>query len=182
MTRDEVKTIVALFKTAFPQWKLDDPTNTVNTWAVLMSDYDYRTMQMAVKRFMATSNSAFPPSIPQLIEQYRICLNGEIADAAEEWANVRKAIGRAYYYASAEFEKLSPIAQKVVGSPDVLRTWSQQSMESMSAIEGRFVKAYKECANREREVLSLSPQFRSVLEQKVQEQKALCDSLSPSTP
>ena len=40
------------------------------------------------------------------------------------WAEVRRAVKRSIYFAKDEFDDLSPLVQKTVGSYETLREWA----------------------------------------------------------
>ena len=71
MTRDEVKKTLAVIKSFYPSWKIEDPALAVEAWTMMLEDYDYNQIQWAVKRYTFTDKSGFAPSIGQLIGELR---------------------------------------------------------------------------------------------------------------
>ena len=61
-----------MVQAAFPNYKPPDKTVAVNTWFLMLSDYPYQQVQMALKAYIATDTSGFAPSIGQIIDKMQM--------------------------------------------------------------------------------------------------------------
>jgi hypothetical protein len=64
---------------------------------------------------------------------------------AEAWALVRKAASNSFYgQAAKEFDKLPPILQRLVGTPNQLRDWGMMdSNEFNTVVASNFQRSYR---------------------------------------
>lgn len=166
MTRDECKQIIMIIDAAYPNFKVNDLTGTINVWHALLEDYDYKSIQMGLKVYIATSGSAFGPSVSELIAASRKPLELAETDAVTAWQEVRKAIRDSYYHAEDHFEKFPEAVKKVVGSPSQLRSWGQMESEKVdTVIWNNFKKSYETTQSRNREINSLPVGIRGLIQQ-----------------
>lgn len=142
MTRDEAKVIVASIKSLYPNWKLDDPKLTIDTWAVVLEDYDAKAIQYALKRFALTDKSGFPPSIGQLVGQLREATENGKLSGLEAWSLVHRAIRNSAYNSVREYEALPQTVQRAVGSPENLKAWALSDIDSTSVLQSNFLRIY----------------------------------------
>ena len=63
MTREETKTIIRVLMAAYPNFKPESLTETVQIWHMMLEDVDYKLISLAVKSYIRTNNSGFAPSI-----------------------------------------------------------------------------------------------------------------------
>ena len=160
MTRDEAKVIVASIKSLYPNWKLEDPKLTVDTWAVVLEDYDYKAIQYAVKRFALTDKSGFPPSIGQLIGQLQEASENGGLSGMEAWGLVLRAIRNSAYNSETEFANLPKTVQRAVGSPNTLRSWALTDIDSTSVLQSNFLRIYASVVESERKESVLPERMR----------------------
>lgn len=59
MTREEILTLLATVRAAYPNTKIADPNGTVNSWMLMFSEYDAGDVYKAAKAHMA-KNRFFP--------------------------------------------------------------------------------------------------------------------------
>lgn len=149
MTRDEAKVIVASIKSLYPNWKLDDPKLTIDTWAVVLEDYDAKAIQYALKRFALTDKSGFPPSIGQLVGQLREATENGNLSGLEAWSLVQRAIRNSAYNSVREYEALPKIVQRAVGSAENLKAWALTDIDSTSVLQSNFLRMYSAVCERE---------------------------------
>lgn len=154
MTRDEAKVIVASIKSLYPNWKLDDPRLTIDTWAVVLEDYDAKAIQYAVKRYALTDKSGFPPSIGQLIGQLQEATETGNLSGLEAWSLVHRAIRNSTYNSVREYEALPKTVQRAVGSPENLKSWALTDIDSISVLQSNFLRMYSAvCESEKKEAL-----------------------------
>lgn len=162
LTTEETGKIIGLIKAAFPSYNVEDMSVTIKTFQTLLSDYTYNEVEKGVHRYIATSVSGFAPSIGQIIDNImkNRTQNSGLDETSEKeiWGMVLRAIQRGNYYAEEDFEKLPPIVQKAVGSPNVIRSWAMSSEDSLTFIEAEFMKTYRIILAREKEDMKI-PQY-----------------------
>lgn len=69
MTRDETKRILLIIKSAYPNWNSannDDLTHTVDVWAAVLKDDDYRLIEAGLMDYIKNDTSGFAPSPGQI--------------------------------------------------------------------------------------------------------------------
>lgn len=167
MTRNEVKQLLMTLDVTYSNFKLD-PTKlsfTVNSWLMFLEPYSWQDVQVAIKTFINTSNSAFAPSPSELIGL--IHKPSEMAEigASEAWALVRKAIGKSAYNSQFEFEKLPPLVQKTLGSAEQLHLWAIDEDYNNEVVMALFQKNYNATVERQQTEYRLPNEARLRLEQ-----------------
>ncbi len=149
MTRDETKMILMRIQTTYPNWKPQDLSLTIDLWHEYLEGYTYQEILGAVKAFVLSDTTGFPPTVGQVVGKLHSMVKSiePELNGLEAWAMVSKAIRNGYYGAEQEFEKMPPLVQKAVGSPQNLRNWSQTDMKSIdTVVMSQFLSSYKaEC-------------------------------------
>lgn len=164
MTRDEVKKILIVIDSTFSTFKVDNLTQTIDVWHSFLSDIPYEVIDYALKAYIATSGSAFAPSIPQLIAMARKPKELSQTDEVTAWRLVRNAIRRGLYYFDEEYAKLPEDVQKVVGEPSQLRDWAMLESETIdSVIQSNFTKRYQTMQRRQTELDALPENVRGLI-------------------
>lgn len=165
MTRDECKKLLMICEATYPNFKVENPTETVDAWTLVLGDFDYQTMETAFKIFVRTSGSAFAPMPSELIAMTRKVKELTMADLETVWNEVREAIRCSSYYHEREFEKLSPLAKKVVGYPGQLRDWAAcETQEIETVIYSNFKTRFETIRKREVEIQSMPAEVRELIE------------------
>ena len=165
MTRDEVKKTLAVIKSFYPSWKIEDPALAVEAWTMMLEDYDYNQIQYAVKRYTLTDKSGFAPSIGQLIGELREANPVKTMSEGEAWGMVQRAIRNSAYNAKEEFDRLPKLVQRAVGSYEVLNAWAMTDIENTSYIQSNFLRVFSELSKREEIDNALPPSMRIVLQE-----------------
>lgn len=162
MIRDDVVKLLMMIQAAYPNYKPQDKTVTVNMWHEMLKDYDANAVMASFKAYLADDPNGFAPSIGQLIGRLKMVNNeGTDMEALEAWSLVSRAIRNGYYGAEMEFAKLSPLVQKAVGSPVNIRNWATTDMKAIeTVIASQFISSYKAIVAREQELSSIKAHFR----------------------
>lgn len=156
MTKEETKKILMIIDSAYPNFKAERPQEMVETWSFLLADYSYRDIALALKSFIVTENKGFPPSVGEIIAQ--LYKPAELTEMTEQqaWGIVRKAVGRATYYAEEEFEKLPKVIQDTVGSPAQLRNWAMTDLDTVeTVVASNFQRSYRAKVKNEKEMAKI---------------------------
>lgn len=179
MTYKETLQIMAILKTAYPNYYKGESNaeQASKLWEELFKDDDAAVVAAAVKAFISNDEKGFPPVIGQIKTLVHRLTSPEELTELEAWELVEHALHNSNYNAQAEFDKLPPVIQRLLGSPSTLREWAMTDMDAVqSVIASNFQRSYRARAKSEREFLALSQQtreFLSALAGKMDMQKAL---------
>lgn len=166
MNKDETLKICFILQSAYPQHydRFGDHERRAMSeiWNAVLADYDYQTVCAGVKAYIANDVKGFPPSPGQIIDHiHKLTERPENRlTESQAWALVYKALCNGLYGAEKEFEKLPPIVQRAVGSPDVLRQWAQE--ENVSVTQSNFERAYRVTQDRHREEAKLPESVKAL--------------------
>lgn len=164
VTREETIELLMMVQAAFPNYKPPDKTVAVNTWFLMLADYPYQQVQMALKAYIATDTSGFAPSIGQIIDKIQMINSHAEQNEMEAWSLVSKALRNGNYKSKEEFEKLPNLVKEAVGSPENLHNWAQADIKSVeSVIQSNFIKSYRLVVNRQKEMQKLPKEIKSMI-------------------
>ena len=161
MNREETKRIIQVMCTTYPNYHPDNLSDTVDVWTMMLEDFTYQEISLALKAYILTDTSGFAPSVGALVAKVR---KTDDLNELEAWAMVSKALRNGYYGAEDEFAKLPHMVQKAVGTPSNLRQWAQTDSDSIeNVIQSNFIKTYRSAAKREQEQRALPQNLRIAL-------------------
>ena len=159
MTRDETKKIIRIIADSYPNYKPSDISETIDVWSMMLEEYPYNQIAMALKAYILTDTSGFAPSIGQLVN--KLTSAEPQLNEMEAWSLVSKAIRNGYYGAEEEFAKLPEVVQKAVGNPANLRAWSHTDEQSIeNVVQSNFFRTYRAVVKRESESAKLPDSLR----------------------
>lgn len=169
MTREETLAIMGVLKAAYPNYyrdmKRSDAEGVVELWHTMFAEEPAGLVGAAVKAHIATDVKGFPPHIGAIKEAIVKLRRGDEMTEQEAWELVRKATRNGTWGAKEEFEKLPPVIQRLVGSPNQLREWAQMDADVVqSVVASNFQRSYKVRAASEREMLALPADVRQTME------------------
>lgn len=165
MTEKEVKQLLAMTQTVYPNYNPPSREAAVNAWLMCLSEYDNNVVTAAFKAYATTDTSGFAPSIGQLLDKVHLIQDPQELNEMEAWSLVSKALRNGYYGAVEEFNKLPPLVQKAVGSPDNLRNWSQTDVKAIeTVIQSNFMRSYATIVKREYEIKKMPADVRTLIE------------------
>lgn len=169
MNREETLAIMGVLKAAYPNYYRDmkrgDAEGVVDLWHTMFASDPAEVVAMAVKAHIATDTKGFPPHIGAIKESIRKLTQPTEMTEQEAWALVSKATKNGTWGYKEEFEKLPPVIQKLVGSPNQLREWAAMDSEVVqSVVASNFQRSYKARAASEREYLALPADVRQTME------------------
>jgi hypothetical protein len=142
MNRKETLAVMALLRTAYPQYYAKETAETVNAsvalWEMMFVDDDFQLVKAAVTAFIATDTKGFPPVIGQIkgkldMIQSEAYGGGELTPM-EAWTKVQRAIKNSYYNSAEEFAKLPDTIRAVIGSPSTLRDYATMDSETVNSV------------------------------------------------
>ena len=185
MTRDEAKHLVMMVSAAYPNWKPLNLTETVDTWAVMLEEFDHDECLATLKSYILTDTSGFAPGIGQVIDRLQRRREGRELGELDAWSMVSKALRNSTYHAEEEFAALPPVLQRTVGNPSNLKEWAGMEMDTVnSVIQSHVVRNYRVAVKSMRDDAKIPPALMGLLQdmrkepewvkiQKPQEQPAL---------
>lgn len=164
MTREETIELLMMTQAAFPNYKPQDKTVAVNTWFLMLADYPYQQVQMALKAYIATDTSGFAPNIGQIIDKMQMITNPAELNEMEAWSLVSKALRNGNYKSREEFEKLPDLVKEAVGSPENIHNWAQSDIKSIeSVIQSNFIKSYRLVVSSQKEIQKLPNDIKAMI-------------------
>lgn len=152
-------------QTFYPNYQVENKEFTINAWYSIIGDCDYKPMEKALRAYITTDTSGFAPSIGQLINKLHEVQSPQELNEMEAWLLVSKALRNGTYGAVEEFNKLPPLVQKAVGSPDNLRNWAQTDSESIeNVVQSNFMRTYRTVVNRAKEYQKMPKDIQALIE------------------
>lgn len=149
----------------YPNYKPSNLSETVDVWNMMLEEYNYNQISTALKTYVHSDTSGFAPSIGQLINKLHEVQAPQELNEMEAWLLVSKALRNGTYGAVEEFNKLPPLVQKAVGSPDNLRNWAQTDSESIeNVVQSNFMRTYRIVANRAKEYQKMPKDIQALIE------------------
>ena len=165
MTRDDVVKLLMMIQATFPNFRVENKTETVNSWLFFLEEYDSNEIVLALKSYVKSNNSGFAPSCSQLIAELDKPKEVAQMDISQAWSLVRTAIGKSTYNSLAEFEKLPPTIQKAVGSASVLYNWATDENYNEGVVMSLFEKNFKAIQKRELDYQKMPTEMQLRVEQ-----------------
>ena len=152
MKIEETNKILSVIYEAYPSFRKDrNPKRTSELWHVYFKNVSYEQAAEALKIYIAMDTKGFPPAQGALLEIISSQMKQEEMTEMEAWNLTCNAISRSTYYSCEEFNKLPPMIQKVVGSPDNLHNWDALDEWSVqNNVAPWFRRAYNSQMERER--------------------------------
>ena len=165
MTKNEVVKLLMTIQAFYPNYQVENKEFTINAWYSIIGDCDYKPMEKALRAYITTDTSGFAPSIGQLINKLHEVQSPQELNEMEAWLLVSKALRNGTYGAVEEFNKLPPLVQKAVGSPDNLRNWAQTDSESIeNVVQSNFMRTYMTVVNRAKEYRKMPKDIQALIE------------------
>lgn len=168
MTRDEVKQIMAVIITTYPNFKVEDMTMTVETWLHFLEPYEYSAISNALGTYICNSGSPYPPALPQLISMTKpkpAPFELKVMPASEAWSLVRKALQNSSYNSEQEFSKLPAMIQQAVGSANQLQAWALDDDYNEGVTMSIFTKNYNAIIDRKNKYMQLTDAQKAEVDQ-----------------
>jgi Zn-dependent M16 (insulinase) family peptidase len=116
----------------------------------MFADTDYNFVSAAIRTYIATDTTGFPPSIGKVNELIRTITNKEQLTPLEAVRLIKAAASNSLYNAKAEFDKLPPVLKKLVGNPSQLRAWAEMDADRLdSYVSNNIIKEYNAISKKE---------------------------------
>ena len=149
---------------SYPNYKPNDISETVDVWQMMLSDYDYNLVAMALKAYILSDTIGFAPSIGQLVSKIQTITKPHELSEMEAWSLVSKAIRNSGYNSVEEFAKLPPIVQNAVGLPEQLRTWALDENYNEQVVSSNFMRCYRNELARHEELSKMPAEIKALID------------------
>lgn len=164
MTREETVKIIRIICDSYPNYKPNNLSETVDVWCMMLSDYNYEQVSVALKAYILSDTSGFAPAIGQLVGKIKTISQPQELNEMEAWSLVSRAIRNSTYNSVEEFAKLPPMVQKAVGLPNQLRTWAMDENYNEQVASSNFIKCYRTEVARSQELSKMPSDVRKIIE------------------
>ena len=149
---------------SYPNYKPNNISETVDVWHMMLSDYDYNLVAMALKAYILSDTIGFAPSIGQLVSKIQTITKPHELSEMEAWSLVSKAIRNSGYNSVEEFAKLPPVVQKAVGLPEQLRTWALDENYNEQVVSSNFMRCYRTELARHEELSKMPAEIKALID------------------
>ena len=158
--------IKAEYRNHFKDISAVDANAMVDLWTEMFADVDYGIVGAAVKSYILSNTSGHPPKVGQINELIKKLTEPEPMTEQEASNLIFKALSNGIYNAESEFDKLPPILQTLVGSPNMLREWAMMDSDTVkSVIASNIMRSYRVAEERHRVKEALPSNIRAMLEE-----------------
>lgn len=158
MTEDEIRKLCFTVNALFPTFNVENPDATVAAWHMALAEYPAEAVMLSLQMYVKTNNTAFAPSVAQLISGIYKPQERERLTEGEAWNLVKRAIQDGNYHAEERFNELPEDVQKAVGSPNMIQQWACTDSEDVNTvIMSNFQRNYRTVVQRSIEDAKISP-------------------------
>lgn len=169
MTDQDVAKMFYMVKAAYPRmykdFSVQDAKNYIDAWCMVFKDIPAEQGFKALKVYMSTETTGFPPSPGQIMDCIHRLTPDDIPNEMAAWTLVDKAVRNSNYNAEEEFEKLPQIIRRAVRNPARLREWAQMDVATYQTVEqSNFMRTYRAEVENERKNLRIPSDIRPQLE------------------
>lgn len=149
----------------YPNYKPNNLSETVDVWNMMLEEYSYSQISMALKAYVHSDTSGFAPSIGQLIGKIQTISQPQELDGMAAWGLVSKALRNGTYGAVEEFSKLPPLVRQAVGMPDNLKNWATADYQTIeTVIQSNFLRTYETVVKRANEINRMPDNIKLLIE------------------
>jgi hypothetical protein len=164
MTREETVKIIRIMCDCYPNYKPNNLSETVDVWNMMLNNYSYEQVSVALKAYINSDISGFAPSIGQLIGKIQTISQPQELDGMTAWGLVSKALRNGTYGAVEEFNKLPPLVKQAVGMPDNLKNWATSDYQTIeTVIQSNFLRTYETVVKRVNEINRMPDNIKSLI-------------------
>lgn len=165
MVREETVKIIRIMCDCYPNYKPNNLSETVDVWNMMLNNYSYEQVSVALKAYVFSDTSGFAPSIGQLIGKIQIISQPQELEGMAAWGLVSKALRNGTYGAVEEFNKLPPLVRQAVGMPDNLKNWATSDYQTVeTVIQSNFLRTYETVVKRANEINRMPDNIKSLIE------------------
>lgn len=165
MTRDETVKIIRIMCDCYPNYKPNNLSETVDVWQMMLDEYSYNQVSVALKAYVTSDTSGFAPSVGEIVAKIQLVSQPQELDGMAAWGLVSKALRNGTYGAVEEFNKLPPLVRQAVGMPDNLKNWATSDYQTIeTVIQSNFLRTYEVVVKRANEINRMPDNIKSLIE------------------
>lgn len=165
MTREETVKIIRIMSDCYPNYKPSNLSETVNVWQMMLNEYSYNQVSIALKAYVTSDTSGFAPSVGEIVAKIQLVSQPQELDGMAAWGLVSKALRNGTYGAVEEFNKLPPLVRQAVGMPDNLKNWATSDYQTIeTVIQSNFLRTYETAVKRANEINRMPDNIKSLIE------------------
>lgn len=165
MTRDETVEIIRIMCDCYPNYKPNNLSETVDVWQMMLYEYSYNQVSIALKAYVTSDTSGFAPSVGEIVAKIQLVSQPQELDGMAAWGLVSKALRNGTYGAVEEFNKLPPLVRQAVGMPDNLKNWATSDYQTIeTVIQSNFLRTYETVVKRANEINRMPDNIKSLIE------------------
>lgn len=112
MTREQIQELLATMQVAFPNFNPKDKKATTNLWLMMLSEYTYEQVSLALKEYILTEKTGFAPSIGQLANLVKVQKERKYFEELE-----RKLLTNTYKSIDTKQDEIKELEMKHEGVP-----------------------------------------------------------------
>lgn len=163
LTKEETKKILRIMCNCFQNFRPSNIAETTEVWGMILSDYTYQQISVALKSYILSDTSGFAPTIGQLVDMVHSVSKPQELNEMEAWALVSKAIRNSGYRYTEEFLKLPAIIQRAIGTPEQLNIWATDEDYNETVVMSNFQRSYRLVLMQKDESAKLPTEVRNLL-------------------
>lgn len=163
MKREETVKIIRIICDCYPNYKPNNLTETVDVWNMMLSDYTYEQISLALKAYILADTNGFAPSIGQLVDRVNTFSHPQELNELEAWSLVYKAIRNSSYNSEYEFSMLPDMVRKAVVTPNQLRTWAMDENFNEQVVSSHFVRCYRSEVAKDKDFRKMPANIQSLI-------------------
>lgn len=165
MTREETVKIIRIMCDCYPNYKPNNLSETVDVWQMMLDEYSYNQVSIALKAYVTSDTSGFAPSVGEIVAKIQLLSQPQELDGMAAWGLVSKALRNGTYGAVEEFNKLPPLVKQAVGMPDNLKNWATSDYQTIeTVIQSNFLRTYETAVKRANEINRMPDNIKSLIE------------------
>ena len=163
LKREETVKIIRIICDCYPNYKPNNLSETVDVWNMMLSDYTYEQVSLALKAYILADTNGFAPSIGQLVDRVNTFSHPQELNELEAWSLVYKAIRNSSYNSEYEFSILPEIVRKAVGTPNQLRTWAKDENFNEQVVSSHFIRCYRSEVAKDKDFRKMPANIQSLI-------------------
>lgn len=165
MTREETVKIIRIMSDCYPNYKPNNLSETVDVWQMMLDEYSYNQVSIALKAYVTSDTSGFAPSVGEIVAKIQLVSQPQELDGMAAWGLVSKALRNGTYGAVEEFNKLPPLVRQAVGIPGNLKNWATSDYQTIeTVIQSNFLRTYEVIVKRANEINRMPDNIKSLIE------------------
>lgn len=163
MKREETVKIIRIICDCYPNYKPNNLTETVDVWNMMLSDYTYEQVSVALKAYILADTNGFAPSIGQLVDRVNTFSHPQELNELEAWSLVYKAIRNSGYNSEYEFSLLPDMVRKAIGTPNQLRVWAMDENFNEQVVGSHFIRCYRSEVAKDKDFRKMPANIQSLI-------------------